>query len=207
MKRIILVLVAIIMCFSLMSCGGFNNTNTFIPLKDNEVLNVGGNSVQYMNYQDEREEVQTLTYNIEVTYNLLRSSYSSSDYIYYNGYYYYWSMTTKSESEELGKKTTKYTYTYSYLPYGEDENVVVKSKVYAQTTYDYKGGWVERETKVTINLNGYFSTFDVLNEKCPELAKKVDKNTVRQYYIDVITPDSVNTTTEKYTTFYYIEEK
>ena len=211
MKKLLVFLLAVAMTLCFASCssngGSSSSSNHLIALADNEVLNVGNNS--FMNYEDETETVQTLTVTLSVTYTLNRSYYESySDAVYYNGYYYYWTIENTTETQTLGKATTKNVYTYSYLPYGENEKVLVKTTTARQTTYDYEGGWVEKPITVDTNLNGYFASFSKLESDCPDLAKTVkEAPTSKKYYVDVTTPDSTTSSKNFYDTYFYVEKK
>ena len=171
MKKLLTLFLVAILAFCLVACNDSTPTskNQFISLKDNEVLVVGNSAGRFMNYESSTEEVKTLTHTLSVEYTLNRSSYSySEDYVYYDGYYYHWSTSSKTETETLGTATTKTVYSRSYLPYGENENILVRTTVYTNTTYSYKGGWVNKDVTVDTDLRGYFSSLSDLEEKCPD---------------------------------------
>lgn len=210
MKKLLAFLLAVTMTFCFAACAmsdTSSSSNRLVFLDDNEVLNVGNRS--FMNYEDENETIQTLTYVNSVTYTLNRSYYeNSSDSVYYGGYYYYWTTANSSETLTLGKATTKTVYTYAYLPYGENEKILVKSTVATKTSYDYDGGWIEKPVAVETVLNGYFTSFTKLASACPELAQKVNEAaTAKKYYIDVSTPDTISSSENFYDTYFYIEKK
>lgn len=212
MKKLFLILLSALMLLSLASCDSgsdMESANRFIALKDDEVLTVGTNQDVFMNYEDEREENKQLTYTLSVTYTLNRTSYENGYYdsVYYNGYYYYWTSDKQTETEELGKQTTKTVYTYEYLPFGENEKVLVKTTVLTKVSCDYKGGWFEKTHEATLKLNGYFNSFDQLKNDCPLLADKIDISGKEKLYVDVTIPDRITSYEEFYEIYYYIEKK
>ena len=212
MKKFLLICLALSMVLCLGACtsSATSSKNKFVALEDDEILVVGSASKPFMNYENEQETIRTLSYTVSVTYTLQRSYHDygyQNDAVLYNNYYYYWSVDTQSATQELGTETVKKVYQYFYLPYGESENVVVKSVVRTQVSYDYDGGWVEKDVKVNTDLGGYFATFESLKAQCPELAEKIDVNTTRKYYVDTTTPDHVSTDEKFYDSYYYIEEK
>lgn len=206
MKKLLLIFIALAMSFSIVACGSHKE---FVELGADKVLVIGNTGERFMNHISENETVSTLTYALSVTHTLHRSSYSYStngSYVQHDGYYYYWDTETQYETEELGKKTTKNTFTYSYLPYGDDENIAVKTTVLTEVSYDYSGGWIEKNVNVSTDLNGYFSSFAILKAACPELAEMIDVSTTRKYYVDVTTPKSIYNDETYYNTYYYIEK-
>ena len=205
MKKTLILLILTLTVFALASCA---KSNEFIALDKDEVLVIGNDQKSFMNYEDETEEISTLNYTLSVTYTLQRYSYQRyGDEVYYKNYYYRWNTETCQETEMLGTKTVKQSYTYSYLPYGEDEKIVVKATVSTNTSYDYEGGWVEKPVEVIINLNGYFSDISAIQTNCPELAEIISLESTRKYYIDTTTPDEISSSKEFYNTYYYIEKK
>lgn len=208
MKKFFLFLLTAVMTLSLVSCNqSTGSQNSFIALGNDEVLTVGDNNTRFMNYEDETVEVKELTYTLKVKHTLRRTSYYDSDYVLYKGYYYYWETDVQTETQELGKKTTQRIYQYEYLPYIENENILVKCTVTTKTSFDYEGGWIEKTADVKTSLNGYFASFEALKKECPELADKIDTTSTNNYYIDVTVPDKITTSTDFYDTYYYIEKK
>ena len=210
MKKILLLALAAIMILSLVACGSkeMKTKNKFTALGDGEVLTIGESGAQFVNREKESVTIQTLSYTQSVTYTLRRSYYSSSqDEVLYNSYYYSWTTNTQTETQELGKKTTKTIYTYEYLPYKEDESVAVKTNILTKVSFDYDGGWIEKPVEVTINLSGYFESFNTLKSACPQLAELIDTKPTQKYYVDVTIPDSITSSETFYNSYYYIEER
>ncbi len=209
MKKFICFLLLAITILPLFSCtNDIETNNTFTRLKDNEVLTA--NNSRYMNLETETETIQELEYIISVSYTLYRSSYSPSSTntsIYYNGYYYYWIASSITEKEQLGLQTVKSTTVYEYLPLVESESVVIRSITKTETTFDYKGGWIEKDVEVKTNLSGFFSSFDILKTDCPELAELIDTDNTRKYYIDVTVPDNITYNSHQINSYYYIDKR
>ena len=209
MKKTILLLLLTAILLSFASCSMSNDPpiNKFIELKNNETLYIGETQEQFMNYENVVETVETLTYPIAVTYTLQRSSVETPNSVSYKNQYYYWEEVAQTTTQTLGKSTETTTYKFSYLPYGENENVAIKATVYTSVSYDYEGGWIEKDVAVTCNLNGFFASTSTLQQACPALAEKINLRTTRQYYVDTTTPDNIWTEQEFYDSYYYIEEK
>lgn len=207
MKKTLAILILLTMSLFMFACSNNGGTtNKFIEFKDDEVLYVGSN-MQFMNYEDEVETVRTLTYTKKTTYELRRTYYLDSNSVEYNGYYYYWTRSTVSDEEELGKMITKYTYEYSYLPYGSEEDLIVKTKVTEEKSFDFEGGWIEKKVENEFQLNNYFESINDLKQKCPKLYEKLDLKENNKFYIDTDVPTITASSNETYTTYYYIEKK
>ena len=215
--RLSLFAVAVLAALTLTACYNIESNieptepNRPIELKDTEILRFQGGALPLMNTEVTTETVSTLEYVTSATYTLKRTSsyYSlSGSYVYYNDYYYYWDSNIQTETVELGTKTTTRTINYSYIPYQEDRGVLIIQKTAYKTSYDYSGGWIEKDVDVTVNVNrGYFKSFEELTNLCPELAALIDVSTPRKYYIDVTTPDSITYEEQLYDSFYYVESK
>ena len=206
-----ILLVAIIFAsFALTACSNTSSgANKFIELKDSEHIKVGSVKQPFMNYESRDESIGTLTYVVSATYTLRRttSSYSlPALYVSYEGYYYYWESDVRNDTIELGTITTTKLTKYSYLPYSENENVIIKKTQTTKTSYDYSGGWIEKPASVTINLSGYFNNFADLREECPALASLIDATENRKYYVDTYTPEQIQSTEQFYDSYYYIEK-
>jgi hypothetical protein len=161
-----------------------------------------------MNYENETVTDKYVTYTNSVTYTLRRSySSSATNSVYYNGYYYYWDTQSTSQEKKLGKQTVTTVYSYQYLPYGENEEILVKSTVYTHTAFDYDGGWLDFSREVKTNLSNLFESFDDLEKKCPDLAKLIDTSTTQKIFVDIVVPDVTTSQETYYSTYYYIEEK
>ena len=203
MKKLFALFIALVLTFCFVSC---QTPNQLIRLNNDEVLIVGNNVGIFKNYVDTNELIQYINYTVSVTHKLNRSTYSSNtNSVLFGGYYYYWSTTETEETETLGTATIKTTYTYEYLPYSENEQILVKTIVKTEYSYPYEGGWIEKPVEVFINLNGYFSDFADLQSKCPELAQKIDTNQTRKYYVDTSTPATITSSERFYDNYFYIE--
>lgn len=188
------------------ACKDKTETNSFTDLKKDEALFVGTEDT-FVNLENTKKETVSLSYTVSVKYSLVRSSYEHSNAIEYEGYYYYWNTAETTDEAILGNKTTTTTLTHSYLPYGQDENIVVRSETKTTTSYDYKGGWIEKDFSYELNLNNYFSNFAALKTACPELASKIDVSGKKKYYVDVTTPEKTYVQMETFeSTYYYILE-
>ena len=203
MKKAIAILILLTMSLFIFSCGRINK---FTELENDEVLYVGANR-RYMNYEDENTVEKLLTYTTKTKYELLRTynDYNTNS-VKYGEYYYYWSKTTVSDTVSLGKETTKNTYKYSYLTYGENENIVVKTTVTTEKSYDFTGGFIEKDSEIEIDLNGYFSSREDLKEKCVDLYNQLDLNEKKQYFVDTEIPPITQSTKEELSTYFYIEK-
>ena len=205
MKKLIVILLCLCSLFTFAACG--SNTNKFVELADNQTLFIENN--MFKNYSETVTTSQFLTYEASAVYNLHRLTYSVTDSVLYEGYYYYWDKNVTTDELYLGTATTTYTCKYTYLEYGiNKENIVVKSTLTKEISYDYEGGCFKTMPIVcAINMNGYFtSSFDTLKTTCLELAKKIDDSTSKKYYIDTTTPPEVTTNKQAYTsTYYYFE--
>ncbi|MBQ4510933.1 MAG: hypothetical protein II984_09425 [Clostridia bacterium] len=204
MKKAIAILILLTMSLFIFSCGRINK---FTELENDEVLYVGANR-RYMNYEDENTVENLLTYTTKTKYELLRTynDYNTGS-VKYGEYYYYWRKTTETDTVSLGKETTKNTYKYSYLTYGENENIVVKTTVTTEKSYDFNGGFIEKDSEIEIDLNGYFSSREDLKEKCVDLYNQLDLNEKKQYFVDTEIPPITQSTKEELSTYFYIEKK
>ena len=204
MKKAIAILILLTMSLFIFSCGRINK---FTELENDEVLYVGP-SKRYMNHEDENTVENLLTYTTKTKYELFRSynNYNTGS-VKYGDYYYYWSKTTETDTVSLGKETTKNTYKYSYLTYGENENIVVKTTVTTEKSYDFTGGFIEKDSEIEIDLNGYFSSREDLKEKCVDLYNQLDLNEKKQYFVDTEIPSITQSTKEELSTYFYIEKK
>ena len=209
MKKLLLISLVIVMLLGLVSCGNQSSKNKFISLKDNEVLKIGQVTKPFMNYENETVTDKYVTYTNSVTYTLKRTSIYNSvtNSVEYNGYSYYWTTETTTQEKKLGKQTVTTVYSYQYLPYGENEEILVKSTVYTHTAFDYDGGWLEFSREAKIELSNYFTSFDDLEEKCPDLAKLIDTSKTQKVFVDIVVPDVTTSQENYYSTYYYIEEK
>ena len=206
MKKILLILVAVVIALSFTACGSAN-VNTMTDLKKNEVLVVGGET--FINAETViEEEDMDFRYVTKTVYTLNRTlNPVNSNYVEYNGYYYYWTQENTYNEEILGKSTTTETVTFSYLPILENEKIAVKKKTVYKTSYNYSGGWVDKSREVEFKLGGYFYSYDSIVSSCPALAEKIDAKTTVKYYIDVTTPDYVDYEYDEYNSYYYFEKK
>ena len=116
-------------------------------------------------------------------------------------------LATETDTAQLGNVTIKNTYKYSYLPYGENENVVVKTTVTTEKSYDFVGGFIERDSIIELDLNGYFSDRADLKEKCLDLYNLLDLEEKKQYFVDTEIPPITQSTSEEFSTYFYIEKK
>ena len=203
MKKTVAILILLTMSLFIFSCGRINK---FTELENDEVLYVGANR-RYMNYEDENTVEKLLTYTTKTKYELFRTynTYNTGS-VKYGDYYYYWSKTTETDTVSLGKETTKNTYKYSYLTYGENENIVVKTTVTTEKSYDFTGGFIEKDSEIEIDLNGYFSSREDLKEKCVDLYNQLDLNEKKQYFVDTEIPPITQSTKEEHSTYFYIEK-
>lgn len=206
MKKIFALVLAVGSIFALAGCNkGEPGASSFTDLKKNQTLYIGKDGV-YQNYVEEETSTEYLTCEVKVTYTLERSSYefSSVPCVEYDSYYYYWETTKIEDEVELGEKKTKRTYTYSYLPFGSDnENIALKTSSKVQVSYDYKGGFVTKDREVKYELNGYFADWDELCDESSELADLIDISESKKYYVDTTTPVQVSSSVKTYTGTYY----
>ena len=206
-KKVLAVLLATLSLSCLCACsdedGG--DMKTFTSLSNNQTLHVGSNNV-FTNITTTNTTDVYLTQVIEYEYTLERTSssyYAPSNAIYYDDYYYYWSVKETTDEIRLGTKTETTTISFSYIAYGEDENIAVKGTSIIETSYDYSSGFINKSFTYSTNLNNYFSSFYDLSYSCPELASQIDTSGTKKYYIDATTPKITNYTINSYTNTYY----
>ncbi len=206
MKKILSIIACAVMLFCLVSCNG-GALKEYVELKNDETLVVDGE--KYVNRTSTVTTPQYLSYLKDVKYVLRRSlsAYSGYDYVEFGGYYYYWVAEEIKDQEKLGDMTVKTDVTYDYLTYGEENvNVNVRQKVKTEVSYSYQGGFVEKAFTYSIVLNGYFESVEKATELCPDLMTKIDTTGTKKYYVDVVTPERVDYSTDSYTdTYFYFE--
>lgn len=209
MKKIIICLLCLVCIFSLTACGDedANPVKEFSPIGENTLF--VGNSEQFVNYKDTQEESKYLSYIANATYTLYRSYYQNSNEsaVLIDGYYYYWETNLTYDELYLGKCTTTTTITHSYYTFGEENvNIVVKTKKEIEKVYNYQGGIKNLLFAYTINLNGYFTSFNELTQASSLLASKIDCTGKKQYYVDATYPTSTTYNVRTFTgTFFYFE--
>ena len=209
MKKTLLLIVPIL-AVSLIGCKEkekpTNDNNTFVELANDETLFVGNNHFFRNTYNVDTQEV-TSNYIVEHQYILYRTTYSSgAGSVYYNGYYYYWQVNDVEDTYLFGNRTTTTTTVYSYLKYGQDENIAVKATTTTVTTYDFESGFVSIPKTFYIQLNGYFTSVDNIETNCPDLYYQVDRNPTQRIYKSARETKTVNSNTNTYNTYFYIEK-
>ena len=204
MKKLVVFLSCLVLLLATATGCTKKETNSFIDLKKKQSLFVGADN-SFVNSEITTTTESSLTYTLSVAYTLRRATYFVENSVSYQSYYYYWEVGEVTDNQILGNKTVTTSTTYSYLPYGEDENIMVKAKTEVKTEYSYKGGWVEKSFAYQTNLNGYFSSFSTLENFCPELADNIDTSGTKKYYIDVTTPTATYINVEDFkATYYYL---
>ncbi len=204
MKKLLAIALCLSFALSVAACGA---PETDFKSLDGKTLFVGSSA----SFTDVTDSIQTkayLTYEVAVTYTLRRSSYGSNyDSVQVGSYYYYWETDTVTQEQQLGNRTTKTTVKHKYLPFGaEPENVMVKTTTVTEVSFDFAGGFVEKPRTVTINLNGYFASFDALKTASEELAARIDTSETKKYFVDTHIPVDIRTTENSYkSTYYYFE--
>lgn len=183
-----------------------NKGNDFTPLKNNETLYVGGQAMFRNNYVSD-EHTTVISYIAEQNYTLNRSTYNQgNNFVYYNNYYYYWNINTINDTSIVGTRTVSINTTYSYLKYGKEENIAVRTKTETVTSYNYKSGYKTFNRAYNIQLNNYFASTNALMENCPELYAQVDTSTKTKVYVSTNTAPQISTNINVYNTYYYIEK-
>ena len=178
--------------------------NSFIELKDNEVLYIG-NGNYYRNSVVEDLTETSIYYNIQTDYVLHRSSFNTSGSVYYNGYYYYWTSTSFDDTYIVGYKKTTITTIYSYLKYGQQENIVVRTKTKREVTYDYYSGMHTFRRDWSANLNGYFDTIIDMRDLCPDLYLLINTSDYQKIYVSATETKTYSSSNYTYNTYFYIE--
>ena len=180
--------------------------STFKELKDDETLFVGENN-RFKNNVTVDEGNVYAEYVAYITYTLSRTTYQYGDNdVLYEGYYYHWNANQTQDSSLLGVRKITTTTTYEYMPYTEDEFVVVRTKTVTQSEYTYQSGLKTFDRTVEYVLNGYFTNIEALRTSSEALYNKIDHSTSSKQYI-VATPRTITQTqTQNYNTYYFIEE-
>lgn len=148
-----------------------------------------------------------LTKAVSRNYTLLRSSFKTGAVgeVQYQNYWYRINVTQVTDQELLGKQTVTVNTSYAYLIYTEDESLSVKTTIVTSTSFDYKGGWVEREYEKIVNLNDYFATETELYSAIPEFRSQIDSDNIEKYYLDITVPTTTETNYQQINTFYYFD--
>ena len=211
MKNKILSLVLLVCC--LVSCSFFltgckdgeeEKFATFTELGAGDTLFVGDFG-SFKNYKSTVVEEYYLSFPTLTNVTLLRSSYSNNDYIYYDGYYYYWNVSTTQDNILMGNRTVITSKSYSYLVHGENNsNIVVRTTTKVETKYDFTTGMIEKPCEVVYDLNGYFATINDLKGKTRELYEKLSvRETTKKYVSSPKTTYSYSENTYNNTYFYF----
>ncbi len=211
MKRVVTFVVVFCFLIILFGCSNKSSpestTREYKSLTKEQVL-VLSTGERFANNTTTEESDSYLTKIIARTYNLVKSS-SQTNFpgeVQYQSYWYRITSTQTTDQELLGKRTVAVDTNYAYLIYTEDESLSVKTTTVTKTTFDYKGGWVERYYQRTINLNGYFASEEELYSVIPEFASQIDSDNIEKYYIDVTVPTATITNYQQVNTFYYFDK-
>lgn len=217
MKRILAIVLVIASLLGLSACGDTSNdalTNKFIVLGAGETLNIG-TTMSVTNSVTETTEEYYLDYVSAVTYTLHReywsSYYGTVPEGYYresetSNYYLYWEKDVITSSAYMGNVTQKKECTYQYIPYAQSESIAVKRIVATSYSYDFAGGFIEKEILYNIDLNGYYESMEELERLHPDFAKMAyTGNTSDRYYVDTTIPKEIVVSEQSYSnTYYYI---
>lgn len=180
------------------------NYTKFTTLEQNQTLNIG-TTLSFKNNQSSKTENYYLEYLNKVTFVLCRSSYQiGTESVLYDGYYYYWDYETEFDNELVGTQTTTVTTTYSYLIYGENEHITVKSTTETAVTNDFNTKMISKAFTTEYQLFGYFASITELATACPELVKQLPTTTTIKHLIP--TPETTYSYTEdtyRNTYFYF----
>ena len=183
---------------------------TFTELENGKTLYVydaTSTPHKFYNYEDSNSIPQFLPYEREVTYSLYRTDTYRPNAVLYNGYYYSWEKQgVVTDYVELGNKTVTESYVYSYLPYGDGNNIAVKCTITTKTVCDYEDSILKKDCKVTTYLNGYFDSMEKLEELCPQLAQRIEGANVAELRVDATTPSYVTYNTNTYMDVFYTIE-
>lgn len=206
MKKVLALLLCLLSSFGLVACKG-EGGNSLVSLGKDETLVVG--EKKFVNVTDTTTQQSMLAYISRKKYVLCRSASALglTRFVRYSDGFYYWDVEKEYDERVIGKETIVSTITYSYLPFGQDnENILVKKTVEMAKSFDYKGGEIEIKPEVKFVLNGYFSSIDTLRESCVELYNLLGDYKTENYYIDVTVPDETTVSYEQFTdTYYYFE--
>ena len=180
--------------------------NEFIALGNDETLCVGA-ADKYKNVYDSKAEEAYLEYPACVTYTLRRSSFNdSTNAVSYGGYYYSWSVSQAYDSFYLGHKTTISNVLYSYIKYGKDEDLILKTHTETVTKYDYESGIRELPREYILNLGNYFASEQELRNNCLDLYKNLDTSTTQKIYVAATERTTTNVNVQRFNTYWYIEK-
>ena len=220
MKRIVSLILAVITLAALLLATGcaeqvtgkVQGASELIALPKNATLHVGY-SKTFKNTVDETSSAVYLDYVKNITYSLKRTYYYYDDvpenYFKVNGrdnYYYYWEKSVTTEQALLGNRTARTETVYSYLPYGDGESIMVKTTTVTTYSFDYEGGFIDKNIEYYTDLNGYFYSFDALKTEYPDLAAAAyTGNLSDKYYVDTKVRSVTETKKDEFSnTYYYI---
>lgn len=207
MRKKNLILASVLCVFLVGGCSKNNieeDYRTYQDIPTNMVLDVGGKK-----FSNTYESIDTKVYMDYISakiHTLHRSSYETSNSVYHNGYYYYWQSENVYDSLLLGTKTETITKDYSYIIYGEDTNISIKSKTTVITKYSYESTILEKEFTSTFDLNGYFESIDALKQDCPKLLENIEIKGKNVYPVSAKAKTEIFYEDNNYSQFYYFEK-
>ncbi|MBR3885335.1 MAG: hypothetical protein IKJ33_02595 [Clostridia bacterium] len=178
-----------------------------INLKNNECIVING--TRYVNQEITTKENITKTFTLKNTYNLKRSTntpISTTEYAYLNGYYYYWDTVTTTTEIEIGTILTTTQIKYSYLPYKQNEEILLIKETSVNKKYKNETGWKEHSFEYEVKLNGYFPDLDSLKTALGEFGYLINTTGKEKYYLEPNFPEETNYNNQTFKSYYYIEK-
>jgi uncharacterized protein YcfL len=205
MKKIITSILLFTLMIFLFGCSN-TSLREYKNLSSEQVL-VLTTGERYANNTTMVESESYLTKVIARTYTLYRSfnQTGATGEVQYQNYWYRINVIQTTDQELLGKQIITVDTYYAYLIYTENESLSVKKTTVTQTSFDYNGGWIEREYQKVINLNSYFANEAALSSAIPELATQIDSDNIEKYYVDITSPTITAVTYQQINTFYYFD--
>lgn len=201
-----------VLAFTLISCtaakaakndSGFRE---YVKLPTDKIL-VTGSGERLANTTSTFSTQSYITKIVSMTYTLQRSYYQSGvqNEFQYGDYWYRLNISQVTDQELLGTQTIKTDTSYEYLIYTENEALSIKKTTVTSTSFDYEGGWIEREYIKNVELNGYFLNQAELFDAIPQFKAMIGTKNTQKYYIDVTVPVTTNVTYNNVNDFYYFE--
>ncbi|MDY0276771.1 MAG: hypothetical protein RBQ97_01665 [Acholeplasma sp.] len=118
-------------------------------------------------------------------------------------YWYHLETSDIHTSELLGNHTVKVETVYSYVIYTKDESISIKVRTERNPSFDFTGGWLEREYKKEVKLNGYFTSESALIEAIPNFKDLIKSS--EKYFVDTTNVNTVSINLITNNQYYYFE--
>ncbi|MBO5743418.1 MAG: hypothetical protein J6R68_03960 [Clostridia bacterium] len=202
-------IIATAVALPILLCREDNSIKKPVALANDECLVVGEH--RFINNEITNRTIVKETLILKNVYTLRRQNYepySGIDFVKINEYYYYWETTTTTTEIEIGTLVTTTKTKYSYLPYKENQEILVMREATESKEYyeNVEGGWKSNTFQYEIKLSGFYASFNTLKEAQPALAELINTTGVEKYYVETEFPNRITNTSESFNTYYYIEK-